>query len=59
MAFDINSAELDQLSEEDQKKHIQVDRTFDIKDVNFDEKYSVLKKINDLVKNFEMDIYSR
>lgn len=57
VAYDIPNDELNQLSSEQQEKHIQIDKTFDISDVNFNNEMSVLQKINDLVTSFEMEVY--
>lgn len=57
IVYDIPHAELDILSETEQKSHIVLTKTYDISDINFDNKMSVLTKINELVTNFEITIY--
>ncbi|GIN21434.1 hypothetical protein [Siminovitchia fordii] len=58
IAYDLPSEVINEFSVEERKKHIKVDKSFDISDVNFNEKMSVLQKINDLVTSFEMEVYS-
>jgi|SRR5690625_2272575 len=57
IAYDLPSEEINKLSVEERKKHIKVDKTYDISTVNFNEKMSVLEKINELVTSFEMEVY--
>lgn len=57
VAYDISQNELMKLNEKQQASHVRLEKIYDISDVDFNNKISVLKKINELVSAFEVEVF--
>ncbi|WP_077622040.1 hypothetical protein [Sediminibacillus massiliensis] len=58
VAYDIPYSEYREMDAEEQEGHVKIRKTYDISDVDFNNKMSVLQKINELVRSFEMEVYT-
>ncbi|MCC2250055.1 hypothetical protein JUJ52_08755 [Virgibacillus sp. AGTR] len=58
VVYDIPKSKLDELPEDKHVNHIQIDNSYSIHDVDFNDDISVSQKIIDLSTAFEIEVYS-
>lgn len=56
-AYDLPTAQLNQLSRDEKQKHIVFAKQYDITDVNFSDEYTVYKKLHFIIGDIEKELY--